>query len=112
MDVHGKHAGLIMDIVVGLPLSSAVWDSEPRLIPASLSCAPLPSITMSTAQTHFDKAIQEIQHRNPANRPTVDFSIQHLDDGAIISTRERFIKDVRRPFLSLRHRSATCCVVH
>lgn len=66
---------------------------------------------MSTAQTHFDKAIQEIEHRNPANRPAVDLSIQRLDNGTIISTRERIIKDVRISFsvtqTSLSHVSLT-----
>lgn len=62
---------------------------------------------MSISQAHFDKAIQEIEHRNPLNRPVVDLSIQHLDNGAIISTRERIMKDVRLSFsvlhISLNH---------
>lgn len=53
---------------------------------------------MLTAQAHFDKAIQEVEHRNPANRPVVDLSIQCLDNGMTISTRERIIKDVRLSF--------------
>lgn len=114
--VHGKHAKsnyghpcraalvkLLCGILVGY---------SPNLQLAFLSCAPLPSFTMSGAQTHFDKAIQEIEHRNPANKPDVDFSVQRLDNGAIISTRERIIKDVRRPFPSHSYRSATWCVVH
>jgi serine/threonine-protein phosphatase 2B catalytic subunit len=51
---------------------------------------------MSSVQTHFNKAIQEIEHRNP-NRPAVDLSIQRLDNGAVISTRERIVKDVPQP---------------
>ncbi|KAG9308175.1 Metallo-dependent phosphatase-like protein [Chiua virens] len=56
---------------------------------------------MTSVQSHFDKAIQEIEHRNPANRPIPDFSIQRLDNGAIISTRERIIKDVTQPAVSI-----------
>ncbi|KAG8220533.1 serine/threonine protein phosphatase 2B [Butyriboletus roseoflavus] len=56
---------------------------------------------MSSVQTHFDKAIHEIEHRNALNRPAVDCSMQRLDDGAIINTRERIIKDVTQPALGI-----------
>jgi hypothetical protein len=65
---------------------------------------------MSSVQTHFNKAIQEIEHRNP-NRPAVDLSIQRLDNGAVISTRERIVKDVCHPLsvtlMLLSHMSFT-----
>ncbi|KAF8131860.1 Metallo-dependent phosphatase-like protein [Boletus edulis] len=56
---------------------------------------------MTSVQAHFDKAIQEIEHRNPPNRPTVDLSIQRLDNGAVICTRERIVKDVAQPAVGI-----------
>lgn len=62
-------------------------------------------ITMPNAQSHFDKAIHEIEHRNQVNRPAVDLSIQRLDNGAVICTRERIVKEVRPCRFSPRPRS-------
>lgn len=39
------------------------------------------------------RAVQQIQDKQPV--PEMDFTQHHLDDGTIISTQERVIKDVR-----------------
>lgn len=43
--------------------------------------------------THLEKAIEQIQDRNPQR--DIDFTQHTLDDGSVISTQERVIKDVR-----------------
>lgn len=48
---------------------------------------------MPITQAHVEKAIEQIEHRRrPSN---VDFTQHVLEDGNIISTQERVIKDVR-----------------
>ena len=44
-------------------------------------------------QTQLERAIYEIQHR--AEVPQLDFTKHQLDNGYIISTRERVVKEVR-----------------
>jgi len=43
--------------------------------------------------THLEKAIEQIQDRN--THTDIDFTQHTLDDGSVISTQERVIKDVR-----------------
>jgi len=45
--------------------------------------------------THLEKAIEQIQDRN--TQRDIDFTQHTLDDGSVISTQERVIKDVRCP---------------
>ncbi|KIK81972.1 hypothetical protein PAXRUDRAFT_735013 [Paxillus rubicundulus Ve08.2h10] len=52
---------------------------------------------MPSAQAHVDKAIQEIEHRNVAGRPSVDFSKHRLENGATVNTQERMVKEVLAP---------------
>ena len=48
---------------------------------------------MSATQKHIEKAIEQIQHKEPL--PEIDFTQHQLEDGNFISTQERVIKDVR-----------------
>lgn len=57
---------------------------------------------MSTA-THIERAIIQIQDKPPI--PEIDFTQHTLDDGNVISTQERVVKDVR-PYLTLAN---GCC---
>ncbi|KIJ63466.1 hypothetical protein HYDPIDRAFT_112878 [Hydnomerulius pinastri MD-312] len=50
---------------------------------------------MLNAQAHVNKAIQEIEHRNPT--PAADFSRHQLENGITVSTRDRIAKDVLAP---------------
>jgi serine/threonine-protein phosphatase 2B catalytic subunit len=43
--------------------------------------------------THIERAIEKIQVKEPAQ--TVDFTQHTLEDGNVISTQERVVKDVR-----------------
>ncbi|KAF9236002.1 serine threonine protein phosphatase 2B [Melanogaster broomeanus] len=52
---------------------------------------------MLNPQAHVDKAIQEIEHRNPTGRPVTDFSRHQLENGATVSTQERMMRDVLTP---------------
>lgn len=45
--------------------------------------------------THLEKAIEQIQDRN--TQRDIDFTQHTLDDGSVISTQERVIKDVQAP---------------
>ena len=50
---------------------------------------------MPIPQAHVEKAIEQIEHRRrPSN---IDFTQHVLEDGNVISTQERVIKEVRRP---------------
>jgi hypothetical protein len=44
--------------------------------------------------THIERAIEQIQVKQPTVE--VDWTLHTLDDGNIISTQERVIKDVRQ----------------
>ncbi|KAI6165933.1 Metallo-dependent phosphatase-like protein [Pisolithus thermaeus] len=47
------------------------------------------------SQARVDRAIEQIQHRR---RPsTIDFSQHVLEDGSVVSTQERVVKDVQAP---------------
>lgn len=47
---------------------------------------------MPITQAHVEKAIEQIEHRRrPSN---IDFTQHVLEDGNVISTQERVIKDV------------------
>lgn len=43
--------------------------------------------------THIARAIEQISDKAPV--PEIDFTQHHLEDGTVISTQERVIKDVR-----------------
>lgn len=43
--------------------------------------------------THLERAIEKIQVKQPTAE--VDWTLHTLDDGNVISTQERVIKDVR-----------------
>ncbi|KAF4616930.1 hypothetical protein D9613_008703 [Agrocybe pediades] len=45
--------------------------------------------------THIERAIEKIQVKDPI--PTVDFTQHTLEDGNVISTQERVVKDVQAP---------------
>jgi serine/threonine-protein phosphatase 2B catalytic subunit len=47
---------------------------------------------MHIPKAHVDKAIEQIQHKQPP--PNIDFTQHVLEDGNTISTQERVIKDV------------------
>jgi serine/threonine-protein phosphatase 2B catalytic subunit len=44
--------------------------------------------------THLERAIEQIQHSNTTPRD-VDYTQHTLDDGNVVSTQERVVKDVR-----------------
>lgn len=50
---------------------------------------------MVASQGQMYRAIQEIQFRN--NRPSIDYSKQRLENGSVVSTQERIVKDVVAP---------------
>jgi serine/threonine-protein phosphatase 2B catalytic subunit len=43
--------------------------------------------------THLERAIEKIQVKDPT--PAIDFTLHTLEDGNVISTQERVVKDVR-----------------
>lgn len=43
--------------------------------------------------SHIERAIEQIQVKQPV--PEIDFTQHTLEDGNIISTQERVVKDVR-----------------
>jgi len=47
---------------------------------------------MSTAKSQLQKAVIEIQQKRPV--PTIDFTQHVMDDGTVVSTQERVVKDV------------------
>ncbi|KAF8500448.1 Metallo-dependent phosphatase [Russula emetica] len=54
---------------------------------------------MTLGQTQLERAIYEIQHRVEA--PQLDFTQHQLDNGYTISTRERVVKDVQAPAMTI-----------
>ncbi|KAI0826261.1 serine/threonine protein phosphatase 2B [Irpex lacteus] len=50
---------------------------------------------MSSTQKQIEKAIGQIQHKEPL--PEIDFTQHQLDNGFTISTQERVVKDVQAP---------------
>lgn len=46
--------------------------------------------------THIERAIEKIQVKAPAP-PDIDFTLHTLEDGNVISTQERVVKDVQAP---------------
>ncbi|KAF8430894.1 Metallo-dependent phosphatase-like protein [Boletus edulis BED1] len=54
---------------------------------------------MPITQAHVEKAIEQIEHRRrPSN---IDFTQHILEDGNVISTQERVIKDVQAPAMNI-----------
>ena len=53
---------------------------------------------MSATQKHIEKAIGQIQHKDPL--PEIDFTQHTMEDGSSVSTQERVIKDVSGAFLA------------
>lgn len=47
---------------------------------------------MSVTQKHLEKAIGQIQHKEPL--PEIDFTQHQLENGLMISTQERVVKEV------------------
>ncbi|KAG8925135.1 3',5'-cyclic-nucleotide phosphodiesterase (PDEase) (3':5'-CNP) [Tulasnella sp. 419] len=50
---------------------------------------------MSSSKEHFAKAASQIQHRKA--KPSLDFTLHTLEDGVVVSTQERVVKDVQAP---------------
>lgn len=50
---------------------------------------------MSGTQKQIEKAIVQIQHKDPL--PEIDFTQHQLENGFMISTQERVVKEVRMP---------------
>jgi hypothetical protein len=48
---------------------------------------------MSATQKHIEKAIGQIQHKEPL--PEIDFTQHQLENGFTISTQERVVKEVQ-----------------
>lgn len=46
-----------------------------------------------SSHAHMARAIEQISDKQPV--PEIDYTMHRLDDGTIISTQERVIKDVR-----------------
>lgn len=49
---------------------------------------------MSSTQRQIEKAIGQLQHKDAV--PEIDFTQHQLDNGYMISTQERVVKDVSR----------------
>ena len=49
---------------------------------------------MSATQRQIEKAVQQIQHKEPV--PEIDFTQHQLENGFTISTQERVVKEVRQ----------------
>ncbi|KAG5645519.1 3',5'-cyclic-nucleotide phosphodiesterase (PDEase) (3':5'-CNP) [Asterophora parasitica] len=49
--------------------------------------------------THMQRAIEQIQVKQPP--PTTDFTLHTLEDGNVISTQERVVKDVQAPAMQI-----------
>ncbi|KIP11851.1 hypothetical protein PHLGIDRAFT_17843 [Phlebiopsis gigantea 11061_1 CR5-6] len=54
---------------------------------------------MSVTQKQLEKAIGQIQHKDPL--PEIDFTQHQLDNGVMISTQERVVKEVQAPAMTL-----------
>lgn len=50
---------------------------------------------MSGTQKQIEKAIVQIQHKDPL--PEIDFTQHQLENGFMISTQERVVKEVWMP---------------
>ena len=50
--------------------------------------------TMS--QAHLVKALDQIKNKDKVQIPDIDFTQHQLDDGSVVSTQERAVKDVSR----------------
>ncbi|RUP19264.1 Metallo-dependent phosphatase-like protein [Jimgerdemannia flammicorona] len=55
--------------------------------------------TQNPLPRDVNAAIRKLQNKAPV--PTIDFSVHTMDDGAVVSTRERVIKEVQGPATSL-----------
>lgn len=70
----------------------------PRVLVVAVQSPPsrfLLQIMVHISQARVDRAIEQIQHRR---RPsTIDFSQHVLEDGSVVSTQERVVKDVQAP---------------
>lgn len=55
---------------------------------------------MPNAKAQLERAIHQIQEKGPV--PEIDFTQHQLEDGNIISTQERVVKDVRWTFSHFR----------
>ncbi|KZS97166.1 Metallo-dependent phosphatase [Sistotremastrum niveocremeum HHB9708] len=54
---------------------------------------------MSSRAQQIEKAVSQIKTKGPV--PTIDFSQHQLDDGVVVSTQERVVKDVQAPAMSI-----------
>lgn len=63
-------------------------------VPATTTEIPRPT----TMSTHIERAIEKIRTKDQI--PDIDFTQHTLDDGNVISTQERVVKDVSIPSLS------------
>lgn len=48
------------------------------------------------SQAHLVKALDQIKNKEKVQIPDIDFTQHQLDDGSVVSTQERAVKDVGR----------------
>ncbi|KAG8706620.1 3',5'-cyclic-nucleotide phosphodiesterase (PDEase) (3':5'-CNP) [Ceratobasidium sp. 395] len=53
------------------------------------------------SQAHLVKALDQIKNKEKAQIPDIDFTQHTLEDGSVVSTQERAVKDVQAPAMTL-----------
>jgi len=53
------------------------------------------------SQAHLVKALDQIKNKEKDKVPDIDFTLHTLEDGSVVSTQERAVKDVQAPAMTL-----------
>ncbi|KAF8605620.1 Serine/threonine-protein phosphatase 2B catalytic subunit A1 [Ceratobasidium sp. AG-I] len=53
-----------------------------------------------SSQAHLVKALDQIKNKDKVQIPDIDFTQHQLDDGSVVSTQERAVKDVQAPAMT------------
>lgn len=59
----------------------------------------LPQLSLTARQKQQEAGIASIKNKGRAPVPEIDFSLYTQDDGSVVSTQERVVKDVQAPAL-------------
>lgn len=90
------------DAVASKPTPSSCL-LEGRCPPCCSTCySPRQTVMSTIKRQHIERAISQFTDRPPV--PEIDFTQHFLDDGTVVNTQERVVKDVRvslcvRPWL-------------
>ncbi|RUS13519.1 Metallo-dependent phosphatase-like protein [Endogone sp. FLAS-F59071] len=73
--------------------------SPPKSEKPSKMAEPSSSPPQNLFPRDINAAIRRLENKPPV--PTIDFSVHTMDDGAVVSTKDRVVKDVQGPATSL-----------